>query len=135
MAKRTIPVVLAAAVIAIGMVRTAGAQDAAESAIILSGGGPSQAGAQRSLSAAIANGFNSAGSAIGAANGNTVVRRHTSWTARPRDRAARATAVSPLSDPLADTNAPTYQLANGASIRVSGGLRPEPNTTCVRNCH
>jgi hypothetical protein len=132
MPKRAVIVALTAAALAVGVARAAAAQDAAEAAIILGGAGQSQAGAQRSLGAAIANSFNSAGNAIGAANAGTVARGHTSSTARPRTGAAQALAVS--RDPLMGTHAPTYRLSNGASIRVSGGLRPEPGATCVKDC-
>jgi hypothetical protein len=119
-----------ATVLWVGGVSVAAAQDAAETAIILGGAGHS-AGAQGSLGAGIANSLNAAANTIQTANAGTA-RGPTSSTARPRARAAQATLVS--GDPLAGTNAPTYEVANGASIRVSGGLRPEPGATCVKNC-
>jgi hypothetical protein len=35
---------------------------------------------------------------------------------------------------LEGTDAPTYRLGNGASIRVSGTLIQDSGTSCVKNC-
>jgi hypothetical protein len=130
MAKRAGLAVLAAG-LSLGVIRVASAQDAAETAIILGGTGQS-AGAQRSLGAGIANSFNAAANTIGTASAGRVAQGQTSSTSRPRARAAQAPLVS--GDPLAGTNAPTYNEPNGASIRVSGGLIPKPAITCVKDC-
>ena len=38
------------------------------------------------------------------------------------------------SDPLENTDAPAYQLSNGATIRVSGGMRNSASARCKLNC-
>jgi hypothetical protein len=120
-----------AAVLWLGGARVAAAQDAAESAIIL-GGVEHSAGAQSGLGAGIANSLNAAGNSIRTANTATEAQGQKSSAARPRARTAQAALVS--GDPLTGTNAPTYAVAGGASIRVSGGLRPEPGATCIKDC-
>ncbi len=37
-------------------------------------------------------------------------------------------------DPLKGTDAATYRLASGASISVSGGLRPSASSKCTKDC-
>ena len=108
------------------------AQDAAESAIILSGTGAGQAKAQRSLGAAVR------GSIEGAA---TTVRGAARGQGSPRGRApsgngvvVSGTALAADSDPLENTDAPAYRLGNGATIRVSGRMNPAAGTSCVKNC-
>jgi hypothetical protein len=104
------------------------AQDAAESAIILSGVGHSQGSAQRSLGSAVANSINSAANTVRTTNARPA-------RSRRGHHAAQAFTIAPGNvDPLEGTDAPTYQLSNGASIRVSGGLRPVPQAACVKDC-
>jgi hypothetical protein len=133
MAQRIVLVLLASAALPVGPVSTAAAQDAAEAAI-LGGSGQAQAGASRSLGTAMSNSLNAAANAIG---GGTPNRggTHSSSAAIARVRPAQAMIGSPVSsDPLAGTDAPTYRLGNGSSIRVSGGLIPAANAACVRDC-
>lgn len=121
-----------AIILSAGVFHAALAQDAAETAVILSGVGHTQAGAG-SLGAAISNSFHNAGNAIGASNARTVSRRSASPTIRPR--AAHALSVIMDSgDPFEGMNAPIYKLGNGASISASGGLTPGPNVSCVKDC-
>lgn len=102
----------------------AAAQDAAETAIILGGTGASQGRAQKSLGSSIARSMGRAANAVASTNG------HGSSPAPRRPRHAKsktgghfAIALPGDVDPLSATDAPTYKLENGASIRVSGGLR------------
>lgn len=105
------------------------AQDAAESAILLGGSGTAQARAQRSLGSAIARSMGGAANAIRATSRAMPV--HARHNAR---RERTAIAIPGHVDPLEGTDAPTYRLENGASIRVSGGLRPGPQAACASGC-
>lgn len=101
------------------------AQEAAETAVILSGTGQAQGRAQRSLGQSIARGIGNAADAVAATNR----ARAPSRSDRQRGRTSRvagkfAIALPGDVDPLERTNAPSYELANGSTIRVSGGLRP-----------
>jgi hypothetical protein len=134
MAKRAILAALSSVVLLAGLVGTASAQDAAETAIILGGTGQAQVGASRSLGAAISNGLNGATNTInaatpdrGAGHGSSAATGH----ARP---VGVMIGSSTTRDPLAGTDAPTYRLANGSSIRVSGGLIPSAEANCVKDC-
>jgi hypothetical protein len=54
---------------------------------------------------------------------------------RPRKAGGFAIALPADVDPLETTDAPTYVLGNGASIRVSGGLRqPAQPAACTTAC-
>ena len=121
---------ISAALLALGAAGNAAAQDAAETATILSGTSQ-QAKAQRSLGSAISRSINNASNAIRSSrNAGPVAIRGPSRN-RGSGGAYRITAHG---DPLAGTDAPTYRLGNGASIRVSGVLRPEEETVCISNC-
>jgi hypothetical protein len=101
------------------------AQDAAETAIILGGTGQVQGRAQRSLGTSIARSMGNAADAIAATSrarpSGTVVRRH---AGRSNRGAGKFAIILPGDvDPLEKTDAPSYELANGATIRVSGGMR------------
>lgn len=103
------------------------AQDAAETAIILSGTGQAQGRAQRSLGQSISASMGNAANAVAATNR----ARSQAPTYRPRARHSGKTGNFAIAlpgdvDPLERTDAPSYALANGASIRVSGGLRRSP---------
>ena len=131
MAKRAILTALAA-IFSIGAFQEAAAQDAAETAAILGGVGHAQ-GSANSLGAAISRSFNNAGSAISGSSARSVSHRRASAAVRPR--AAHAAPVMEESgDPFAGTNAPIYRLGNGASISATGGLTPEPDVRCVKDC-
>ena len=132
----TMPAILAATILFCGAGAVV-AQDAAETAIILGGTGTAQGRAQRSLGSAISRSMGNAANAVAAANAN---RQRTSQTPRRRARGSGkggghfAIALPGDVDPLAATDAPVYALGNGASIRVSGGLRRrEPGITANTN--
>lgn len=115
--------------ITLGLTPSAMAQDAAETAIILSGSGSGQARAQQSLGSAISGSMRRATSAI------SVQPRGTPRSARGTQRQANAPqAIASDIDVLENTDAPGYTLRNGASIRVSGRLNPSATTVCTRNC-
>jgi len=102
------------------------AQDAAETAIILGGTGNAQGRAQRSLGSAIARGM---GNAAGAVAATTAARTRNGGAPTQRSRSygrAQGNFAIPLPgdvDPLAKTNAPSFKVGSGATLRVSGGLR------------
>ncbi len=100
------------------------AQDAAETAIILGGTGAAQGRAQKSLGSAISRSMGNAANVLAAQRRAQQGVPHTP-TRRPHRRGGAhfSIALPADVDPLANTDAPTYDLANGASIRVSGGLR------------
>ena len=107
----------------------AAGQDAAETAQILSGVGQSQGGAGRSLGANISR-------SIGGA-ANTLKSRPSAGYATSRRKARPAhepNSIPANVDVLEGTDAPTYRLSNGSSIKVSGRLIQAPETSCVRNC-
>ncbi len=104
------------------------AQDAAESAIILSGTGERTGASARSTGEAAAR-------AIGRASGAIATTRQSASPARSRP-AITARANSPRTgsgyriagniDALEFFDVPTYRLGNGRTIRVSGELVPPP---------
>jgi len=108
---------------------SAAAQDAAESAAILSGS--SQTGAaQRSLGARISGAINRASDSIAAQQGARVQAQ------RPnRGGAVRVVHSLPAGvDVLEGTDATTYRLGNGSSIRTTGRINGDPGLRCVSNC-
>ena len=113
----------------LGMSGHALAQDAAETAIILSGSGPAQGKAQRSLGSAVAGSIGAAANAVRSARGSSVVVRRS-----PVRQAQQMITLPGDVDPLENTDAPIYQLSNGASIRVSGGLRRAAQGSCKNTC-
>jgi len=124
-----------AALLAIGAADDAAAQDAAESAIIMSGTGQTVGKAQRGLGASVANSMNSAQRAITSGRPLGRAKNRRGSRKRSRARGARGAYRIPAGvDFLQGIDAPTYQLGNGSSIKVSGGLRPNAETTCVKNC-
>ena len=102
---------------------------AAETAIILSGSGPAQGKAQRSLGSAVAGSIGAAANAVRSARGSSPVVRRS-----PARQAQQVNALPGDVDPLEKTDAPSYELANGASIRVSGGLRRSAEVSCEKPC-
>lgn len=104
------------------------AQDAAETAIILSGTGAAQGKASRSLGSAAASSMGAAANAI------RPVARPAPVIRRSGRRTKQVTMLPGDVDALENTDAPTYELANGASIRVSGRLRTQAATVCDAAC-
>ena len=101
------------------------AQAAAETAIILGGTGTGQHRAQKSLGAAVGGAIGRAANAIPSrgSSGPQGVR-----TSAPRRSSAAnggkfSIALPGDVDPLENANVETHALSNGASIKVSGGLR------------
>ena len=113
---------------AIVMPASAYAQDAAETAVILSGTS-GQAKASRSLGDAVRGSINSASSAVRA---STQQRR--SSNSRARRSGGGAPVVIGTGDALENTDASSYTLGSGATIRVSGRLNPSAATRCTQNC-
>jgi hypothetical protein len=101
------------------MTGAAAAQDAAETAIILSGTGQAQARAAKSLGSSEAGGIGRAANAV------SITQSQRSLPHRTRNRKGRhfSIALPADVDPLEGTDAPSYLLNNGSTIRVSGGLR------------
>jgi len=118
-----------AALLSMSMASAASAQDAAESAIILSGTGQATGSAQRGLGSSVSSSINRASNALRA------TRNARNPSGRRSSRATHQSHAIPAGvDFLEGTDAPTYQLGNGSSIRVSGGLRQTPETACVKDC-
>jgi hypothetical protein len=113
--------------LALGLAAPAAAQDAAETAAILSGTGQGQGAAQRTQGSAVAGALNNAASAI-----------RTTRQGRLRAQGKARTPshyVDPSdNDPLEGTDAVAYTTGSGATIRVSGGLRPAPKPSCTQTC-
>ncbi|RVQ69131.1 hypothetical protein EKN06_02690 [Croceicoccus ponticola] len=115
--------------LAISLPAPALAQDAAETAAILSGSSQT-GGAQRSLGNSIVRSVNRASNAIAATR------------PAPRQNARRAQGGSvsfggtlPADvDVLEGTDAATYKLGNGSSIRTTGRINSGVGTACVANC-
>ncbi|ARU15368.1 hypothetical protein A9D14_03205 [Croceicoccus marinus] len=108
------------------------AQGAAETAVILSGSAQTGS-AQRSLGRTISGSVGNAAHAVGS----------TARVSRWRNAAQRNSRASSHNiggsipagvDPLANTDAATYTLDNGATIRVSGRFNPSASSQCQRNC-
>ena len=104
------------------------AQDAAETAIILSGSGAAQGKAARSLGSAAANSMGAAANAV------RPIARPAPVIRRSSRRDQQVITLAGDVDALENTDAPTYELANGASIRVSGRLRTQAATVCDDAC-
>jgi len=131
MTRRTV-LAICTAILAVGASGSAAAQDAAETAGILSGTGPSTGGAQRAQGSAVSNSLNSATQALRSARSSRSSRASAS---RSGSRSAHQSYSVPADvDFLEGTDAPTYRLGNGSSIRVSGGLIQTPETACVKDC-
>jgi len=107
------------------------AQDAAETAIILSGTGASQAKASKSLGSAISQSLDSAAGVV--RQSNPAPRRSHARRNR-RGNAASTVTIIASGDALEGTDASAYQVGSGATIRVSGGFRPSATSRCTENC-
>ncbi len=120
------------ALLASGWSLPASAQAAAETAVILSGTGQGTGSASRSLGGAVAGSMNRAADAIAATRNGAPAPSY-----RRRRSAGNGGAghvIPPGGDMLEGTDAPTYRLGNGASIRVSGRLVQGAGATCSQNC-
>jgi len=108
------------------------AQDAAETAVVLSGSS-GQAKAARSLGDAASRSMNSAASAVRASQ----PRRGRS-SSNSRRNSSRGSSGGPVTigtgDALEGTDASSYATGSGTTIRVSGGFRPSAATRCTDNC-
>jgi hypothetical protein len=118
---------MSATLLSVGLSGNAAGQDAAETAQILSGVGNSQGSASRSLGANISQSIGAAANAVNARPNPDHV------TTRRRAR-HQPVSIPANGDVLAGTAAPTYRLGNGASIRVSGRLRPAAEAACIKGC-
>lgn len=128
MTTRTIVAIALAGLCAIGP-GVARAQDAAESAMIMSGS--SQTGkAQRSLGNAISNSINRASNTIGATN----AQRGASVQRRANGSVHVGPSLPAGVDPLEGTDTTTYRLGTGSSIRTTGRINTAPGSRCVSQC-
>jgi hypothetical protein len=98
--------------------------------VILSGSGQSTGRASRSLGSAISGSMNAAAREIQATRNAAPAPSFR----RRRAPGAAGQVIPPDADMLEGTDAPTYRLGNGASIRVSGRLIQGAGTTCAENC-
>jgi hypothetical protein len=105
------------------------AQDAAETAVILSGTGQPAGSASRSLGSVVSGSINAAAAQIGATR-SAAPATNRRGPAIPRTRAAIPSNVNALEG----TDATTYRLGSGASIQVSGTLIQGAETSCSKNC-
>lgn len=120
-----------AALLAFVLAVPASAQVAAETATILSGTGQATGRASRDLGSAVSGSINNAASQIRATqDGAAAPGRYRSRSAAQ----AEGYAITSGGDALEGTDAPTYRMGNGASIRVSGSLRKSTAATCSENC-
>lgn len=129
---------IAIGIAAIAVAQPSFAQDAAESAVILSGTGERTGAAARSLGANSAGAIDRATNALretrsGGANRS---RRGRGAAASQSPAAAVSTShrVYYSGDPLEFMDVPTYRLSNGQSLRLSGSFIAIPPTECVKNC-
>ena len=132
MMKRTV-LASASALVAFGASYPLAAQDAAETAIILSGSGSGQAKASQSLGDAISRSIGGATAAINA-RPNARAKGRTAAQQRARGPIQIQSAIPADVDPLEGTDAAAYKLGSGATIRVSGRLNPSAGTVCIKEC-
>ena len=126
-ARTVLPIL--AALMPLALSTPAAAQAAAETAVILSGTGQGTGSAARSMGSAVANSINNAANQIQA------TRNGGGGSGQGQSRTAQAGYVITVGgDALEGTDAPTYQMGNGASIRTSGSLRRPAAPTCSQNC-
>ncbi|MBC2665522.1 hypothetical protein H7F51_08305 [Novosphingobium flavum] len=113
----------------VGSCVPATAQEAVETAQILSGSG-AQGKAMRSLGAAISGSINAAANTVGAPPGGTHRTPIRNGAALHRGRSVPA-----AGDVLEETDAPAYRASSGATIRVTGGgFTPGAGMTCTSHC-
>lgn len=115
----------------LGSALPAGAQDMSES-VLINAGTAQQARAQATLSSAINKSFQAASNAIAMApSSNGTSGSYAGRSARPM---YLTYAIPANVDPLAGTDAPTYRLASGTTLRVSRGLDASASAVCIANC-
>ena len=110
---------------------SAHAQAAAEEAVVLSGTSAGTGRASSGLGNAVRGSINGATRTI------RTIPRSAPRGAPRRSRGGAVVVDGPLaadSDPLENTDAPAYELSNGATIRVSGRLRNSASARCKLNC-
>ncbi|MCB2067040.1 MAG: hypothetical protein KDE15_10430 [Erythrobacter sp.] len=116
------------------------AQDAAESAAILSGTGARTGAAAGRLGTASRDALGGAAGVIAATNsqrsGSQSARqsRRSNGGANSDGGVAAGLYVAGNIDALQLTDAPFFRLADGSILRMSGSFVPSPGTTCERNC-
>lgn len=117
--------------IAIGLAASGSAiaQDAAETAVILSGSS-GQGKAANSLGNAVRGSVNSAANTIR----STPRKPNRAATRRNNRRGPVQIQTIPSNDPLEDTDATRFQTGSGATISVSGRMRPSATARCIENC-
>lgn len=115
--------------LAVSAPQSASAQDAAETAVILSGSS-GQGKAANSLGNAVRGSVNSAANAVRSTPANN--RRNA--TRRNRRGAPVQVQTLPTNDPLENTDATRFTTGSGATISVSGSMRPSASARCVENC-
>ena len=120
-------VIAAAAILAFP--GNASAQDAAETAVILSGSS-GQGKAANSLGNAVSGSVNSAADAIR----STPRKPNRTATRRSNRRGPVQIQTLPTNDPLEGTDATSFQTGSGATISVSGRMRPSASARCIENC-
>lgn len=108
---------------------SAAAQDAAETAVILSGSS-GHGKASNSLGNAVRGSINSAASAVRSAP----KRSNANTSRRNAHRGPVQIQTIPSNDPLEDTDASRFTTSSGATISVSGRMRPSASARCVENC-
>jgi hypothetical protein len=127
-AKTCLPI--AAAMLTLGLAMPASAQAAAETATILSATGQGTGSASRAMGSAVSGSINNAASQIRATQqGGRGGGRGRNSTARMGEFAVEASG-----DVLEGTDAPSYTVGSGASIRVSGKLRQPAAAACTEDC-
>lgn len=115
----------------VGLASPSLAQDAAESAVILSGTAQTGA-AQRSLGRSVSSSMGNAANAVAAAQSARIQRPPSQ--SRARSVRGYGGSIPANVDPLANTDAAIYALDNGATIKVSGTFNPGAAAHCERNC-
>jgi hypothetical protein len=126
---KNLTLTLFAATLAGAIPATAMAQDAAETAVIMSGTA-GQAKANRSLGSAVSKSINSATSIVQ----SSTPKRSRAPAPRRRSNTRSVVSVIGTGDALEGTDASAYQVDSGATIKVSGGFRPSAATRCTDNC-
>ena len=112
----------------------ASAQDAAETAVILSGTS-GQGEAARTLGDATRSSIRSATARVRAMPRRQARGASRRGGGRGRNRGRSAIyRIRDTGDALAYSDAKTYQTYGGARIRVSGGFTPSESTSCIKNC-
>lgn len=129
--------IFAASLAGLAVATPCAAQDAAESAAILSGTGQGTGAASRSLGDATTGAIGGATNAIRATRSGRAARASSGNSGNSRggrNPASVGYAIPANIDPLDKFAVPTYRLRNGLQLRISGSFVPTPPTSCVLNC-